>query len=117
MRPRDVGAALEDALQAAEAVARFIDGRDFADYESDLMLSSAVERQLEVVAEALGSAFRADPGIEARLPGVRGAIGLRNVLAHDYESVSARLVWSAAREDLPRLLAEVRALLAEEARP
>ena len=115
MRPRDARAALQDALRAGEVVARFIDGRDFAGYESDPMLCSAVERQLEVVGEALGSALGADPELEARLPGVRGAIGIRNVLAHDYESVSARLVWSAVNEDLPSLLAGVRGLLAEEA--
>ena len=44
---------LWDVRQAADNIAAFAHGRDFADYEADLMLRSAVERQFEIAGEAL----------------------------------------------------------------
>jgi len=43
---------LYDIARAAASATAFIAGRNFADYTSDLMLRSAVERQLEIVGEA-----------------------------------------------------------------
>lgn len=50
--PRDPRTYLWDARRAAEQVRSFVDGRTFDDYVADAMLSSAVERQFEIVGEA-----------------------------------------------------------------
>jgi uncharacterized protein with HEPN domain len=42
-------ARLWDMLTAARAVQSFVTGRDFDDYARDLMLCSAVERQVEII--------------------------------------------------------------------
>ena len=44
---------LWDAQQAAERIARFTSGKTFPDYEADEYLRSAVERQFEIIGEAL----------------------------------------------------------------
>ena len=44
---------LYDIAQAAKLALGFIAGKTFADYDGDIMLRSAVERQLEIVGEAL----------------------------------------------------------------
>jgi uncharacterized protein with HEPN domain len=113
MRRRDQRVALSGALEAAEAITRFVDGRSFADYEADPILSAAVERKFEIIGEALSSAVQADPALELRLPEARKAIGFRNVLAHDYEDVAASVVWSTAIEDVPRLTEKLRLLIGE----
>lgn len=113
MRRRDLRVALSAAIEAAEAIARFVEGRSFADYEADSMLASAVERKFEIIGEALGSAIQADPGLERHLPEARKAIGFRNVLAHGYEDVAASVVWSTAIEDVPQLTEKLRLLLGE----
>jgi len=53
MTLRDRRAFLWDMLQAARSVLAFTSGRTFEEYLGDLMLRSAVERQLEIVGEAL----------------------------------------------------------------
>jgi uncharacterized protein with HEPN domain len=50
---RDSKAYLWDARAAADAIAAFVAGRTFEHYKSDLLLRSAVERQFEIVGEAL----------------------------------------------------------------
>jgi uncharacterized protein with HEPN domain len=49
---RDDRAYLWDMWTAARAVRSFVQGRSFAEYESELMLRSAVERQVEIIGEA-----------------------------------------------------------------
>jgi len=56
---------LWDAQRAAERIARFTSGRSFDDYVADEMLCAAVERQFEIIGEALGGLRRVDPGIAA----------------------------------------------------
>jgi uncharacterized protein with HEPN domain len=51
---------LHDALRACDAILKFVDGVRFGTYESDLLLRSAVERQLEIIGEALGRAADRD---------------------------------------------------------
>ena len=65
---------LWDVRRAAESIAAFVHGRDFADYEADLMLRSAVERQFEIAGEALNLAV---PG--RRRKSQRGCPDLRRV--------------------------------------
>lgn len=50
---RDPRAYLWDARDSADAIAEFVTGRTLNDYLADRMLRSAVERQFEIVGEAL----------------------------------------------------------------
>ena len=42
-----------DALHAADLIVRFVDGRSFTEYQADDLVRSAVERQFEIIGEAL----------------------------------------------------------------
>jgi uncharacterized protein with HEPN domain len=111
LQPRDVRVYLHDVVAAAEAIADFIDGRSVGDYRSDLLLRSAVERQFEILGEALTRALRADLGLADRLPSARGAIDFRNLIAHEYDALSPDTVWDIARNELPDLARDVKAEL------
>jgi uncharacterized protein with HEPN domain len=52
---------LYDIAHAAELALGFVAGKSFADYQSDPMLRSAVERQLEIAGEALAQLATTDP--------------------------------------------------------
>lgn len=83
------------------------------DYLADELVRSAVERQLEILGEALARLARYHPEIASRIPDLREAIGFRNVLSHGYDTVNPVKVWDAARDDLPSLVADLSALMAE----
>ena len=110
---RDARAYLADVLEAAELIERFIAAADLDSYRSDPMMRSAVERQLEVVGEALNRLTRADPERAERIPDISRIVGLRNVLAHGYDVVDDEVVWAAITIDVPDLAGTVTELLAE----
>jgi uncharacterized protein with HEPN domain len=80
--PPDPRKYLWDAVRAAELVGEFADGRSFADYQANTMLRSAVERQLEIVGEALNQLSEADPEIASRVPDLPRIVAFRNILIH-----------------------------------
>ena len=59
MRP-EASALLWDARRPAGLVAEFVDGRTRSGYKSDQMLRSAVERQFQIIGEALNKLSRID---------------------------------------------------------
>jgi len=75
---------LWDARSAADAIVAMIAGRDFAEFDTDIMLRSAVERQFEIIREALGTLARVDATIAARIPEFRDIVAFRNILIHGY---------------------------------
>lgn len=78
------------------ALRRFTQGVSEEDYLSDLMLSSAVERQIEILGEALNRVRKSEPQTADQIPDIRRIIGMRNIIAHEYGSVDGQLVWVAA---------------------
>ena len=112
MRPRDVRVLLHDMLRAADAIIEFTEGRSFEQYCEDLMLRSAVERQFEILGEAMSRALRVEPKIEHELVGARTLVDFRNVIAHGYDRLSDRTVWDVVIMHLPALRERVATLLA-----
>jgi uncharacterized protein with HEPN domain len=104
---------LWDACNAAENVLRFTEGRTFEEYASDLLLRSGVERQLEIVGEALNQMSRRDPELASRIPQLGSVVGFRNILVHGYADVDDGIVWRVTIDKLQPLIALLRKLLAE----
>ena len=67
------------------------------------MLRSAVERQSEIVGEALSQLRQADPATAARIPDLPKVLGLRNIPIHAYADLDDDMVWAAIRNNLPVL--------------
>ncbi|MGH8847745.1 MAG: HepT-like ribonuclease domain-containing protein, partial [Polaromonas sp.] len=101
----DAGKLLWDAQQAAERVARFTATKSFADYEADDFLRSAVERQFEIVGEALNQLSRLDPATATTIAELPRIVAFRNVLIHGYASVDNRIVWGVIEGSLSSLRA------------
>ncbi len=105
---------LFDVQEAGRLILRFTTGRTFEDYEEDPMLRSAVERQFEIIGEALNRLARFDPGTAARIAEHRRIIEFRNVLAHGYDVIQNDVVWGIVETRLPALLKIVEELMDEE---
>ena len=95
---------LWDALTAAERIEAFVDGRSFSDYLSDEMLKAAVERQFEIIGEALGRVRRLDRATAIQIPELDRVVAFRNILIHSYASVDDRLVWGVVDGKLGALI-------------
>jgi len=104
---------LYDIQQAVVRISEFTQGKRFEDYQSEAMLRAAVERQFEIIGEALVRLARLDQELAAQVSEHRRIIAFRNILIHGYADVDDRLVWDFAQTRVPALLREVEALLAE----
>jgi uncharacterized protein with HEPN domain len=79
---RDARSLLWDVRESANAILRFVSGRDFDAYAADDMLRAAVERHFEIIGEALNRLGKVRPEIAARISEIERAIALRNRLIH-----------------------------------
>lgn len=75
------------------------------------MLRSAVERQFEIIGEALRQLERIAPHLARELPELSQAIAFRNILIHGYTTIDDRTVWRTVQESLPALRARLATLL------
>ncbi len=112
--PRDARKYLYDIDQAAALIAQFTARKSFARYRKEPMLRAAVEREFEIIGEALSQLARHDPAIVARISESRRIIAFRNILIHRYADVDDQLVWDMVETKLPILRREVEALLGKE---
>lgn len=101
--PKDDRVYLWDMLTAARAVVKFTQGRTLADYESDLMLRSAVERQIEIIGEAARRISKEFQEAHSEIPW-RPMQAQRHVLAHDYGEIKHDRVWRVAETHVPELI-------------
>lgn len=99
---RDI-ASLWDMREAARLIVKFLHGFTYADYAMNLMLRSAVERQLEIIGEA---ARRVSPEFQRAHPEItwRNIAGLRNILAHEYGEVKVDRIWLIATTSVVELI-------------
>ena len=102
---------LYDMQHAAALLREFTSNKTFADYERDAMLRAAVEREFEVIGEAMTQLARVDEGVAASIQGYQRIIAFRNVLIHGYADVDDRLVWDVLETSLPTLAREIDLLL------
>ncbi|MBM4439352.1 MAG: DUF86 domain-containing protein [Candidatus Rokubacteria bacterium] len=110
---RDARAFLWDAREAVEAILQFTRGRSLDDYLVDPMLRSAVERQFEILGEALGQLRQRAPALAERIPDIGAIVGFRNLLIHGYAVIDHRIVWRTIEQDIGGLRDLLHVLLSE----
>jgi uncharacterized protein with HEPN domain len=111
--PHDPEKYLYDVLSSCEFLLTFTAGRTVHDYEGDRGFRSAVERELQIIGEAVMQLERIAPAIVSRIPEYQRIICFRHVLVHGYDSLKSDTVWSVITGKLPGLASEVRSLLDE----
>ena len=102
---------LQDVLTAIEEVESFFDNKPklFDDFYSDLLLRRAIERNIEIIGEAMNRILRIDESIA--ITNARKIVDARNYIIHGYDCLSPDILWSMVINHLPRLKKEVVALL------
>lgn len=103
---------LEDILQAADAIERFLSGISESDFEHDELRQSAVLQKLIVIGEA---AARLPKDFTERHPQIPwpDIVAFRNIAVHEYFAIDWRIVWVTATQDVPFLRKQIAPLLEE----
>ncbi len=102
---------LVDIKLAIEEIDSFFQsrGKRFDEYQHDTILKRAVERNLEIIGEAVSRILKEDPGI--LIENAKRIIGLRNQIIHGYDNISDENIWGIVFNHLPRLQKEIDALI------
>jgi uncharacterized protein with HEPN domain len=102
---------LIDILQAAEEIQSFVCGMDFEAYQNNPVTKRAVERDFEIIGEALNRIKYRDKELLEKISEQHRIIGFRNILIHGYDNVDEAIVWQAVTNHLPILIREVQEIL------
>lgn len=102
---------LSDILLAIEEIEDFLgDGpKLFDDFFSNLCLRRAIERNIEIIGEAMNRILKVESAIQITIS--RKILDAGNYIIHGYDSLSADILWSIVVNHLPRLKLEVEKLL------
>lgn len=102
---------LHDALVACERIEALTEGKTLSDYKNSLMLHSAVERQFQILGEAILQFQKHFPDEAVKIPHLREITGFRHVLVHGYDKVEHETVWGIVTTRLSELRAVLGQLL------
>jgi uncharacterized protein with HEPN domain len=102
---------LWDAQQAVSKIDRFTVGKSFDQYIADDLLRSGVERQFEIVGEALKHFSRLDPELSLSISDLPRIVAFRKVLIHGYATVDDQVVWGVVEANIASLSKDLAKLL------
>jgi uncharacterized protein with HEPN domain len=111
MLPHETKKYFFDIAEACDLIAQFTSGKTLADYQNDPLLRSGVERQFEIIGEALNQAIQHDPAVSELISSSSRIISFRNRLIHGYATVADQVVGGVLETNLPVLSREVKILL------
>lgn len=101
---------LSDILQAIMEIELFLgDKRDFNEYKNNLLVKKAVERELEIIGEAMNRLLQSNELIA--ITDAKKIISFRNRIIHGYDRVVDEVVWGVLTRHIPKLKSEVETLL------
>lgn len=101
---------LEDIKQSIEEIEGFLpERRIFSEFQKDLKTRKAVERNIEIIGEAVNRILRVDPSI--KITNARRIVDTRNRISHGYDTISTDIIWAIAINDLKNLYIEINKLL------
>ncbi|MCI5223157.1 MAG: DUF86 domain-containing protein [Candidatus Electrothrix sp. AR4] len=107
---KDIQLWLHDMLAAIDEIFDFLpEPRNFIEFENDLKTRRAVERNIEILGEAMNRILKTDP--EFNIANARRIVDTRNRVIHGYDTVSSSIIWAIAVRELPKLRNEIVGLL------
>jgi uncharacterized protein with HEPN domain len=83
--------------------------KSFDVYTGDVLLRRGIERNLEIIGEAVSRILKEEP--EYPIDNARRVISMRNQIIHGYDSVSDESIWGIVMNHIPKLKDEVERLI------
>jgi uncharacterized protein with HEPN domain len=103
---------LDDVRDSAAFIQSQTRGLSAAQYLNDRLVRQAVERNFEIIGEAVNRLRKIDAGTATLITDADRIVAFRNVLIHGYHMIDDAEVWRVVESSLPVLLRDVDALLA-----
>ena len=106
----EIKTCLADVQQAIKEINQFLpDKKYFFKFQKDLKTKRAIERNIEIIGEAVGRILKMQPDFQ--LTNARKIVDTRNRISHGYDSVSDDIIWSIVIRELSNLEKEIDQLL------
>ncbi len=106
----DIKSCLKDIEQSIKEIYSFLPAnRDFFEFQNDLKTKKAVERNIEIIGEAMDRILKTEPNFP--ISDSRKIVDTRNRIIHGYDSVSEDVIWLIVSRYLPILEKQVKELL------
>ena len=101
---------LFDIKESVDSIEDYLgEKRDFNVYKSDKMLRRAVEREFEIIGEAINRIDKIDP--EISISSKKQIISMRNRVIHGYDKIDDEIIWGTIVRHLPILKKEINILM------
>ncbi len=105
-----INAWLEDIERSIDEIFDFLpEKKDFFEYQKDLKTKKAVERNIEIIGEAINRISKHKES-EIEIKNAQKIIGTRNRIAHEYDNISDEVIWTIIIRELPELKMEINEL-------
>ncbi|MBK6525258.1 MAG: DUF86 domain-containing protein [Crocinitomicaceae bacterium] len=98
---------IESVISEIETIKARI-GNDFNVFTKDVIMQRALERELEIIGEAVRKLIELQPDIQ--ISSSKKIIGLRNIISHAYDSIEPELIWGIIQRDVVKLSEEIQKL-------
>ena len=99
---------LLDIKLSCEEIVDFTLGNSFTEFQENRMLQLAIEREFEIIGEALSRLARIEESkLAQKIPEYRKIIDFRNIIAHGYDIIDEAAMWDFVKNFVPELLTKV----------
>ena len=101
---------LFDILESIDSIEKYLgDEPDFMKYAANKMLRRAIEREFEIIGEAMSRIEKLDSSLN--ITSKRQIIGMRNRVIHGYDKTDDEIIWGTIVRHLPNLKVEIQNLI------
>ena len=101
---------LFDIYESIDSIETYLgEKRDFKGYLADKMLRRAVEREFEIIGEAMSRIEKLDSSLN--ISSKKQIISMRNRVIHGYDKIDNEIIWGTIVRHLPSLKMEIETLL------
>jgi len=109
---REIKKYLYDIKLSIESINDYLgEKRNFFEYQQNKLLRRGIEREIEIIGEAMNNILKISPDIN--IPNARQIVDTRNWVIHGYDKVDDVVIWGIISNHLPKLYIEVSQLLSE----
>ena len=108
--PHNIQKYLFDIKESIESIEEYLgEERNFFKYSENKLLRRGIERELEIIGEAVNRILSIDPDVE--ISDARRIVDLRNLIIHGYDTVDDVIIWGIISRDIPKLKKQIERLL------